>query len=316
LLGCLRQFLMPQAWKQAQQAGPRRRRQRRWSLHAFVLTLLVLSWATGDSAAERFETARGFCVASYRKRRQPGRTYSGYQKALARLPLPALRALAAGVRRRLGHHFAPCWHYRGFVPFGCDGSRLACPRSAELQERLGQGCKDASAPMLWVTALVHLRTGLLWGWRLGQGTASELVHLKHLLALVVADAAFLDYGLYAALVDSGRSFLVRMSSRAYLYVDRERPLDRFREGLVWYWPEHLRNGGLPALRLRLLRLRGGKHGVWLLTDVLGRERLSRATAGQLYRWRWRNEIDQADCTSSSVLYRASAAAYSECTRAA
>jgi hypothetical protein len=28
-----------------------------------------------------------------------------------------------------------------------------------------------------VTALVHLRTGLLWGWRLGKGTASERGHL-------------------------------------------------------------------------------------------------------------------------------------------
>ncbi len=295
LLGCLRQFLTPQAWKQAQQASPNRRRSTRWSVHAVVLSLLVVSWCSGDSLAERFETARGFYIASYRHRRQPGRTYSGYQKALTRLPLPALRALAAGVRQRLEHHFGSCWQYRGFVPFGCDGSRLACPRSAELEQRLGQAGKDESAPMLWVTAVVHLRTGLLWAWRLGKGTASELVHLKHLLgllpplALVVADAAFLDYDLYATLMGSGRSFLVRMSSRAYLYVDHERPLDRFREGLVYYWPEHVRNRGLPALRLRLLRLRGGRHGLWLLTNVLERRRLSRATASQLYRWRWRNE---------------------------
>jgi hypothetical protein len=149
--------------------------------------------------------------------------------------------------------------------------------------------------MVWVTALVHLRTGLLGAWRLGQGTASELVPLKHLLAvlpsaaLVVADAAFLDYDLYASLMDSERSFLVRMSSRAYLYTDRERPLERFREGRVYYGPQHVRERGLPALHLRLLRLPGGRHGVWLLTNVLERQRLSRAAAGQLYRWRWRNE---------------------------
>jgi hypothetical protein len=295
LLDCLRQFLTPIAWKQAQQACPKKRRSSRWSVHAVVWSLLAISWCTGDSLAERFETARGFYVASFGQRRRPGRTYSGYHKALTRLPLPALRALAAGVRQRLEHHFGPCWLYRGFVPFGCDGSRLACPRSAELEQRLGQAGKDASAPMLWLTAVVHLRTGLLWAWRLGKGTASELVHLKHLLgllpplALVVADAAFLDYGLYATLMGAGRSFLVRMSSRAYLYVDRQRPLDRFREGIVYYWPEHVRNRGLPALRLRLLHLAGGRHGVWLLTNILERRRLGRAAASQLYRWRWRNE---------------------------
>jgi hypothetical protein len=294
-LDCLWQFLTPQAWKQAQQVCPKKHRSTRWSLHAIVLPLLLLSWCAGDSLGERFETARAFYIASYRKRRQPGKTYSGFQKALTRLPLPALRALAAGVRQRLEHHFGHCWQYRGFVPIGCDGSRITCPRSAELEHRLGQAGKDESAPTLWVTALVHLRTGLLWGWRLGKGTASELVHLKHLitmlprLALVVADAAYMDYSLYAALMKADRFFLARMSSRAYLYIDKERPLDRFREGLVYYWPEKLRAGGKPALQLRLLRLKGGKNGLWLLTNVLDRKQLTRGMASQLYRWRWRNE---------------------------
>jgi Transposase DDE domain len=294
-LDCLRQFLTPQAWKQAQQHCSKKRRSIRWSLHAVVLPLLILSWCSGDSLGERFETARAFYVASYSKRRQPGKTYSGFQKALTRLPLAALRSLAAGVRGRLELLFGDCWQYRGFVPIGCDGSRLACPRSAELEQRLGQAGKDESAPMLWVTALVHLRTGLLYAWRLGKGTASELVHLKHLigvlprLALVVADAAYLDYGLYHALMEAQRFFLVRMSSRAYLYSDQECPLDRFREGLVYYWPEKMRDRGLPALHLRLLRLRGRQHDVWLLTNVLTRQQLSRATASRLYRWRWRNE---------------------------
>ena len=294
-LDCLRQFLTPVAWKQAQQVCPKKHRSTRWSLHAVVLPLLLLSWCAGDSLGERFETARAFYLASYRKRRQPGKTYSGFQKALARLPLPALRVLAASVRQRLEYHFGHCWQYRGFVPIGCDGSRLTCPRSAELEQRLGQAGKDEAAPTLWVTALVHLRTGLLWGWRLGKGTASELVHLKHLipmlprLALVVADAAYMDYSLYADLMNAERFFLARLSSRAYLYTEQERPLDRFREGLVYYWPEKVRDSGRPALRLRLLRLKGGQHGLWLLTNVLDRKHLTRGMASQLYRWRWRNE---------------------------
>ena len=52
-----------------------------------------MTWAAGDSQPEKFETARGFYVASYRARKRPGRTIQGFQKALARLPLRPLRAL-------------------------------------------------------------------------------------------------------------------------------------------------------------------------------------------------------------------------------
>ena len=47
----------------------------------------------------------------------------------------------------------------------------------------------------------------------------------------------------------------------------------------------------PALRMRLLRLRSKtkRHDVWLLTNVLDKQRLPREVAGQFYRWRWENE---------------------------
>jgi hypothetical protein len=262
--------------------------------------LALFTFCAGDSQEERFETARAFYVACHPKRQRPGRTRQGFQKAVARLPLTCLRRLALGLRRQLPARFPTTWTVGDLVPFGCDGSRLECPRSAELEQRLGQAGKPDSPPMLWVTALVHLRTGLLWAWRLGPGTASEQVHLKALLAtlparaVVVADAGYLSYDLYRALHDQNRFFLIRMSSRAYLYTEDRVPLPRFREGLVYYWPQHQRahdrrTHDHPPLRLRLLRLRGPKADVWLLTNVVERRRLSRKQAGQLYRWRWRNE---------------------------
>jgi len=134
-LDCLRHFLTPQAWKQAQQHCPKQRGSERWTLHTLVFTLLVLTWCCGDSLPERFETARAFHVVCHPKRKRPGQTFAGFQKALARLPMPALRVLAASVRQRLEHCFADCWQWRGFVPIGCDGSRVPCPRSAELAVR-------------------------------------------------------------------------------------------------------------------------------------------------------------------------------------
>ena len=298
LLEHVRQFLTPRVWKQARQAAPRRRDPARWDLQPLVLILLAMTWAAGDSQPERFEMARGFYVASYRGRRRPGKTLPGLQKALARLPMRPLRALAAGVRHEIRRRYAQRLLVAGFEPMGCDGSRIECPRAAELERRLRPAGKEDSAPTLWVTAFVHLGTGLLWSWQIGPGTADERAHLRLLLgtlspaALVVADAAYMGYELAMAIVDSRRSFLLRVSSKTFLYTAEEAELTSWAEGLVYYWPVKVREAGRPPLACRLIRVaaRGGaKHDVWLLTDVLDPRRLSAATAATFYRWRWKNE---------------------------
>jgi hypothetical protein len=167
-----------------------------------------------------------------------------------------------------------------------------------LEARLGQAGKDKAAPTLWVTALVHLRWGVPWAWRLGKGTASERFHLEQLLgvlpklALVVADAGYFGFGLTRRLVREKVSFLLRMSSNVTLYTSEQVRLERYREGVVYYWPgkKDAKKRAVP-LRLRLLRIRGPKrkYDVWLLTNVMERERLPHALAGQMYRWRWQNE---------------------------
>src|SRR5450759_3980927 len=76
-----------------------------------------------------------------------------------------LRALAAGVRREIRARYADRLLVDGFEPMGCDGSRVECPRTAELEARLGPAGKNDAAPTLWVTAFVHLATGLRWSVR-------------------------------------------------------------------------------------------------------------------------------------------------------
>ncbi len=142
-----------------------------------------MTWAAGDSEAEKFQTARGFYVASYEARKRPGKTLQGFQKALARVPMRQFQALAAGVRDQIRRRFAERLLVDGFEPMGCDGSRIECPRSAELEARIRQAGKDNSAPTVWVTAFVHLGTGLLWSWRLGPGELPpSREHLRRLLA--------------------------------------------------------------------------------------------------------------------------------------
>lgn len=297
LRDALRQFLTPWVWKQGHQRTRPLRKDARWTLQPLVLTLLAMTWCAGDSVDERFETGKAFCCVSLAKKRLPGRTRAGFEKALSRLPTAALRALAGGVRRRLQQVFGWTWQVGGFVPFGVDGSRLTCPRAAELEAHLPAAAKKGAAPTLWVTALVHLGLGLLWAWRLGPGTASERSHLVAMLptlpaqALVVADAGFNGFFQAQAVLRAGGSFLIRMSAKVRLRTERQVDATRWRDGQAYYWPQEAEKAGELPLRVRLICLRGRKpqQDVWLLTNVLDQRQLPKRLAGQFYRWRWENE---------------------------
>lgn len=300
-LGCLRLFLTPQLFKDARHAAPGYAATR-WKVHPLLFVLLLMTWCAGESTEERFETARAFYVASYRGRRQPGKSAAGFLKALTRLPAAALRRAAAALRRRLACVFADRLAVDGFVPIGCDGTRLNGPRTPELERRLCAGGQRFDVPTVFVSALVHLPTGLLWAWRLGGPRASEPRHLTLLLAalpaaaLLVADAGYVGFLLLQALSAARQQFLIRLSAKAPLYTANGRSRGRPREGLAYYWPQWAQRDGLPPVEVRLIRLRGKavtgrgkKVDVWLMTNVLDARRLPRARAGRFYRWRWRNE---------------------------
>ena len=133
---------------------------------------------------------------------------------------------------------------------------------------------------------------------LGPGTADERVHLKRLLAtlspvaLIVADAAYMGYELAWAIVQTQRSFLLRMSSKIELYTLEHATLKSWSEGPVYYWPACVRKKEKPPIACRLIRVPAKgqvKRDVWLLTNILDPAKLSLATASKFYRWRWRNE---------------------------
>jgi hypothetical protein len=266
-------------------------------MQPLLFVVLTMTWCCGDSLPERFETARAFYIACHEKRRRPGKSCQGLQDALAKLPISVLRTVAASVRRQMLLRLSDRLETSGWIVLGCDGSRNECARSAELEQRLGRAAKENAAPQIWITALVHVRTGLLWAWRLGTSRASEQRHLIQLLstlppkALIVADAAYRGYELAEQIIDAGASFLVRMSSNVCLYVDEETPLETFQEGIVYYWPEYLQKQKQPPLKLRLIRVHSNKRkrDVWLLTNVLDSQQLTVATASQFYRWRWESE---------------------------
>lgn len=293
-LDSLRELLTPAIWKQAEQARHAQRSSARWKTQPLVLTLLVMTWCCGDSQAERFETARGFTAVCLTKRRRPGGSVQGFQKALAKLPTCVLRVIAAGVRRRLLELLdLSC---DGFIVFGCDGSSMETPRVAELEQRLDPPLKKQARVQVWVTALVHVRTGLLWSWRLGKGYNRERDHLRAMLstlpaaALIVADAGFNGYDLARTITQTGASFLIRMSGKDRLYTEKQLACDKFSEGQVLLWTQKAQKAELAPVRVRLIRIRAKeKRDVWLLTNVLDSKRLTKEMASRYYRWRWENE---------------------------
>jgi hypothetical protein len=283
----------------ASSAESKKKRKCRWEIQPLVMTLVLMTWSCGESQEERFESARAFCVVCRPKQRRPGGTVAGFQKALARLPMAVLREIVAGVRSQIAALLPML--VDGWIPLGCDGSQLRCPRTEELEKRLGGGNRAGSPPSVWLTAIVHLRLGVPWCWRWGKGSASERRHLQEMLsllpaaALLVADAGYIGYDLARALVSRKVSFLIRQCSLVTLYSEHQTPLERFQDGVVLYWPKEAQKKGLAPLRVRLLCVRRRKPGetksqdVWLMTNVMESRRLSVAQAGQFYRWRWENE---------------------------
>ena len=297
LIGSMREFLTAEVFKQVRNAS-KRRKCPRWDLHPLLYIIILTTYCCGDSLPEKFEAARMFYVASCPKRKRPGEHFSGFEKAIAKLPMPILRALAAAMRARMQVIFGNRWKVGNFIPFGCDGTRQTCPRSEELEQRLGTGGIEASSPMIWNTSIVHLTLGIPFCWRWGKGgKASERSHLISMLrwlpasALVVADAGYVGYNVAATMILANVFFLIRMSSKATFYSETQELLEEFREGIVYYWPKNQQDDGKPPIRGRLMRIHSCRHkvDVWLFTNVKDPSQLSLETAGTCYRWRWENE---------------------------
>jgi hypothetical protein len=215
--------------------------------------------------------------------------------------MPALRAVAAALRSRLQQVFGDRLIYEGFIPLGCDGTRQECPRSEELEQRLGTVTREGNlpdAPSIWNTSIVHLALGIPWCWRFGRGTKpSERKHLMQMipllpkLALIVADAGYVGYEVTRALMEAKVWFLIRMSCNATLFTEDDQELTTWTEGIVYYWPVRNRRKKDPPIRGRLIRVvsRKRKHAVWLLTNIEDPNHLSIKLASRLYRWRWESE---------------------------
>ncbi len=109
--------------------------------------------------------------------------------------------------------------------------------------------------------------------------------------LLVCDAGYVGYDLFALLLKQDSSFLIRLSSQAQLYSLDTVEVHGFAEGEFWYWTDEAEKKSKPALRVRVIRVaaRKRKNDVWLVTNVLDPKRLPAELAARFYRMRWESE---------------------------
>lgn len=298
LKGCLGKILTPQILKKAHQAfdSAKSRQPSRWDLHPLLMVLLLFAWSSGDSQEARFQAARAAYVRLYPKRKRPGCDSSGFRAALRVLPICVLKVVANAVRLHLLCLFGSDLYLHGYIPIGVDGSRLSCPFTEELHRNTGQTAQEGHTCNIWVTAMVHLSTGMLLCWRLGPADSSERYHLRRLLsslpkaALLIADAGYQGFELASLMSRRGLNFLIRVSVQTKLHTTDTTQATDWQDGKIILWPKDWR-GKEPPLELRLLCVRDKKRkvDVWLLTNVLDQCKLPLANAALFYQLRWESE---------------------------
>lgn len=153
--------------------------------------------------------------------------------------------------------------------------------------------KKENSPQMWLTLLWHVGTGLPWAWRTGPSDSSERSHLEEMLAelpeksLITADAGFVGYDFWRAILDARHNFVIRVGANVRLI--RQLGYARQHDHTVYLWPDAAAKKKQPPLVLRLIVINDGKHPVYLVTN-LTKSQLSDRQAGMIYGARWGIEL--------------------------
>lgn len=283
-----------------------------WTPALLAAAALLWSWLDESTLVERFQSARSIIMFLFPGQQELAGSYQAFMKMLRRWTAPLVGLLQTSLQGRLGSALPEHWAVDGLVAFGVDGSRIDLPRTESNEQayaasRHGQNAKKrggksrrrkdsrkADSPQMWLTTMLHLGTGLPWDWRTGPADSSERAHMLEMLpglplgAMVLADAGFVGYEYARAIVDGGRSLLIRVGANVRLI--RKLGVARESAGTVYLWPNDQARRNQTPLVLRLILANKNGRPVHLLTSVLDARQLSDRQAVELYRQRWGIEL--------------------------
>jgi hypothetical protein len=292
-----------------------------WTPKALIFTAILWAWSDEKTLVDRFSVARAIVVAMKILSQPPAETYQALLKMLKTWTVELAAALATAFRRRMQTDLAVRFTVHGFPVFGVDGSRLELPRTASNEQRFSPAQarrkqkpdakqrrrarskktraerarqKKVNSPQMWLTTMFHVGTGLPWDWRTGPSDSSEREHLQQMIdalpanALATADAGFVGYAYWKALIESGRHLLIRVGANVRLLKKLGYAVER--HGTVYLWPDREAAQNQPPLVLRLVVARGGRHPVYLVTSVLDDTVLCDEQVVEIYALRWGIEL--------------------------
>jgi hypothetical protein len=286
-----------------------------------LLAATAVLWATSELSTlhERFVQARKIITKVFRWRPAPGVSYQGFMKMLGQWQDELLAAVVPHLRTQMQEVLPAQWETAGYAVFAGDGSRVALARSESLEaafapvrrhrkarwrkqtgarrspkkQAAASRQKKATSPQLWLTLLWHVGSGLPWAWRTGPSGASERDHLVAMVpelpahALIAADAGFVGYDFWQALLSAGHHFVIRVGANVHLV--RQLGWTREHAQVVYLWPDEAARKRQPPLVLRLVVVHEGKQPVYLVTD-LPQCRLSDRQVATIYAARWGIEV--------------------------
>ncbi len=302
--------------------GIRFRRGCGWAVLGLVTAALIWAFSAKPTLTGRFGQARKFARRLGRRRAPEKTSYQAFLKLLVRWTAALRGEIVREYRRVMACRFPEAFRIAGFVPLGGDGSKLQlartraneahyspararggpgakrrqAPRRALSREGRAQRARDkkADSPQMALTLVHHLVLRLPWDWRLGSYDSSEREHLLDMVsdlppdALVTADCGFVGYAFWAALLESGRHFVIRVGGNVRLL--KKLGLAREANATVYLWPDKAAKRRQAPLRLRLVEVHDGRRSWYLVTSVLDPKRLSDAQVAQIYAYRWRMEL--------------------------
>jgi hypothetical protein len=281
-----------------------------WTPRLLAAAALLWAWADESTLVERWTSTRRLVTFLYSPAKPLARSYQAFTKLLVRWTSVLVLCLQAAWRAQMKRELSAHWSVAGFVMFGVDGSRCELPRTVSHEQAFsptrsqrtgrkksrsdGRYAQKANSPQVWLTTMWHVGTGLPWDWRLGPSESSERAHLLEMLphlpgeALITADAGFVGYEYWQAILDSGRQFLIRVGSNVRLL--KKLGYARESHGTVYLWPNREAARHQPPLVLRLVEAHNGRHPMFVVTSVLSTAQLTDRQVLELYTRRWGIEL--------------------------